>query len=266
MVINVKWGVYAALVAFVLAFTTSIALGQASFGAAVVRGLVFALLFFALGTGAWSLINNFIPELLFPEEDNTTANIFGSVPADSENPDSQSYGSRINITLGDGISRGDMADAALPDSNGANAEEVGNIADLVSGAINPAEEAKSKRGLDGIFETGYNEPAETVTPSMPDFTESAPMSGFAESSPPTTDGGGGFNMNFDNFNMGGSGGLEPFGDSFSLQTDSGGTAKTEEVLPERKVMGNTPMALEGDFNPKDIALGIRTVLETDKKG
>ena len=252
MVINFKWGVYAAIVALLLAFTTSLALGQASFGVALLRALAFAALFFALGTGAQTLINTYLPELLFPEANDAAVNVFGSEPSGMGNPDSQTYGSRINITLGDGAS-----DAALPDSNGSGNEEVGNIADLVSGAVDPAEEAKRQRGLDGINESSYTGMGEEVASSLAGFADPAP----AEAS-------GGFNMNFDGFGLGGGGfgGLEPFGDSFSLPGDSGGTAKVEEVLPERKVTGNTPMALEGDFNPKDIALGIRTVLETDKKG
>jgi len=271
MVINVKWGVYAAAVAFVLAFTTSIVLGQASFGAAILRGLAFAGLFFVLGTGAWTLINNYMPELLFPEAANDAAvNVFGSETTSLDNPDSQSYGSRVNITLGEGAPLRDAADAALPDGNGPGSEEVGNIADLVSGAVDPAEEAKRQRGLDGITGTGYNDEDGSVTPSLPDFGESESMSGFTEPAPAASDGGGGFNMNFDSFALGG-GGLEPFGDSFSLAPNSGASAgaavKEEDVfVPERKVTGNKPMALEGDFNPKDIALGIRTVLETDKRG
>jgi len=272
MVINVRWGVYAAVVAFILALTTSIFLGQASFGAAILRGLAFAGLFFVLGTGAWTLINNYMPELLFPETANdAAANVFGSGTSSIDNPDSQSYGSRVNITLGEGASLRDAADAALPDGNGSDSEEVGNISDLVSGAIDPAKEAKRQRGLDGITETGYNDGNGSVTPSLPDFGEPESMSGFTEPAPAAAaDGGGGFNMNFDSFALGG-GGLEPFGDSFSLAPNSGASAgaaaKEEDIfVPERKVTGNKPMALEGDFNPKDIALGIRTVLETDKRG
>ena len=252
MVINVKWGVYAAGAALLLAFTTSLAVGQASFGIAILRALAFAGLFFILGTGAWTLINNFIPELLVPETNDAAANIFGTEPSGLDNPDSQPYGSRVNITLGDG------SEAALPDNNGADADEVGNIADLVSGAVDPAEESKRQRGLDGINESSYNGIAEETAITMEGFAEPSPA---AEES-------GGFSMNFDSFALGGgSTGLEPFGDSFSLPPDSGAAAKEEDVfVPERKVAGNTPMALEGDFNPKDIALGIRTVLETDKKG
>jgi hypothetical protein len=248
MVINVRWGVYAAVVALLLAFTTSLALGQASFGIAFLRGLAFAALFFALGTGAWTLINNYIPELLVPEANDAVVNVFGADTSGFEGSDSQAYGSRINITVGDG------AEAALPDNNVSSGEEVGNISDLVSGAIDPAAEAKRQRGLDGIGENSYTGIGEEAASSL---------AGFAEPSPAGESGG--FSMNFDSFGLGGGGGgLDTFGDSFSLPGEA--NAKEQEVLPERKVTGNKPTPLEGDFNPKDIALGIRTVLETDKRG
>jgi hypothetical protein len=242
MHINVKWGIYAAVAALFLAFITSIFVGHASFTAALFRAVCFAALFFVLGTGAWTLINSFMPELLFPESSDATANIFG------DSSQSSDYGSHINITLGDG------EDIALPDE--ADPNNVGNIADLVSGAVDPAAEAKKEKGLDEFNESSYNDSAGDTASSLNDFGE-----------PSSAGGGGGFEMNFDSFAMGGgTAGLETFGDSFSLPADSGGTAKNDDFLPERKVTGNKPMALEGDFNPKDIAAGIRTVLENDKKG
>jgi hypothetical protein len=249
---NVKWGIYAGVAALLLAFVISIIMGQAGFAVSILRGLCFAVLFFVLGTGAWMLINTFMPELLFPEAEDAAANIFGSESGDSQSSDQQVYGSRINITLGD------KSDAALPDNDGE--DEVGNIADLVSGAVDPAAEARKNKGLDEFSENSYNEAGEGITPSM---------GGLAEGLPDLpTEENGSFSMNFDNFSLGGGlMGLEPFGDSLSLPVDNGGTAVGEEAsLPERKVTGNKPMALEGDFNPKDIAAGIRTVLETDKKG
>jgi len=267
MHINFKWGIYAGIAALLLAFTISILLAHASFGIALLRGLIFAALFFVLGAGVWTLINTYIPELLFPETNDAAINVFGTEPSsDLQGSGSQLYGSRINITLGDtsegsigapggGAPLGAM-NAALPDSNEGNPDDVGNISDLVSGAINPAEDAKKQIGLDGIGENSYTAFGEDVTPSSNDIAEPSPSGD-----------SGGFTMNFDSFTMGGgTSSLDPFGDSFSLPAGSGGTANREEALPERKVTGNTPKALEGDFNPKDIALGIRTVLENDKKG
>jgi len=255
MHINVKWGIYAGIAALFLAFITSITIGQAALGAAVLRGLGFAALFFVLGTGVWTLINTFMPELLIPDTHDAAANIFGGADSGESGSSSSTYGSNINITLGD------RGDAALPDAEDAGSEEVGNISDLVSGAIDPGAEARKNRtlsGLDGIGETSYNDGGGEPLPAL---------TGFGESSP--SEQSGGFTMNFDSFSMdsgGGAGNLEPFGDTFALPGDLGGSGGEEEVLPERKVTGNKPMALEGDFNPKDIAAGIRTVLETDKRG
>jgi hypothetical protein len=249
MVIHVKWGIYAGVAALLLAFFISILIGQAGFTISFLRAIGFAALFFVLGIGAWMLINTFIPELLFPEANDAVTNIFGSEPSDSQNHDSGSYGSYINIMVGE------RSEAALPDDGGQDTEEIGNIADLVSGAVDPAEESKQQRGLDEFSENSYTNSGEDTTPSL---------NGLAE---PASDSGS-LSMNFDSFALGGGiMGLEPFGDSFSIPGDSGGASKEEAFsLPERKVTGNKPMTLEGDFNPKDIASGIRTVLETDKKG
>jgi hypothetical protein len=253
MHINVKWGIYAAIAALLLAFLTSILLGHASFGASILRGLAFAVLFFVLGTGAWTLINTFIPEVLFPDEGNdAAANLFGPGSTGLQGSDSQLYGSRINITLAD------KADAALPENNGSDIDDVGNISDLVSGTVDPAGEAKKQRGLDEFAENSYTNTGEDSAPPVDGLTGTEPLA--------SAEGSGGFTMNFDSFTMGGgTSGMDPFGDSFSLPAD-GGAARKEEVLPERKSIGNTPKSLEGDFNPKDIALGIRTVMENDKKG
>ena len=238
MVINVKWGFYAGGAALVLAFIISIFLGRADIIVAFIRAISFAAIFFVLGTGIWTLINMFIPELLFSNSGNDAVNnIFA---ADSS--DSKGNGSRVNITVGG---------AALPDNN---ADEVGNIADLLSGAVNPAEEARKARGLDQTSENVY--------------TDMGKESSSSQNGPVEQADDGVFTMNFGNFGLGGeSEGLESYGDSFSLPAGSGGAAKEEEEsLPERKVTGNKPEALEGDFSPKEIAAGIRTVLEKDKKG
>ena len=55
-------------------------------------------------------------------------------------------------------------------------------------------------------------------------------------------------------------------DTFSLSAGDSDILKPDEILPERKVSKNKSQKLEGDFNPKEIAAGIRTVLEKDKRG
>ena len=98
---------------------------------------------------------------------------------------------------------------------------------------------------------------------------------------------GGFSMDFGSFMPGGgeTAELEPLSDSFpfastegsamsSGDADIGDTAFTadlpngnysESPSPQRKGSSKSkPAELKGDFNPKEIATGIRTVLERDK--
>jgi hypothetical protein len=48
--------------------------------------------------------------------------------------------------------------------------------------------------------------------------------------------------------------------------DSPQPAEGGAAAPERKPVGNKPEKFEGDFSPKEIAAGIRTILEKDDKG
>ena len=234
--LNLKWGFFSGLAAFVLAFAISLLFGRADLLIAALRALGFAALFFFLGTGAWVLINSYIPELLFPESNkNPVGDIFSG-----ETP-----GSRVNITLGD------TSGAALPDQHGDehSINDVENIADLVSGKFKPA-----PRHIDQESANDYNGEAGEFAPDPEGFPETS---------------GGGDLVNFSSF-FSGSNELADFGvssDSFSLDSGDNGTEETgDPFLPERKVSGNKPSEFEGDFSPKDIASGIRTVLEGDKKG
>lgn len=253
--LNIRWGIIAGIAALVLAFATSLLSGHVSLLVAALRSLGFAVLFFALGTGIWAIINTFIPELLIPgEQSSPTANVFSG----------ESSGRRVNITLGE------VSDAALPgqDSEAHSVNEVENIGDLVSGKFKPA-----ARHIDQKSANSYNEPA----------GEFIPMQDIASG------GDGGFSMNLDGFSPGGGemGMLEPlsntedfsftpadssafsfggdsaFGDGmFSDDSPLGGSG--EPSPPQRKASGNKPVEFEGDFNPKEIAAGIRTVLDKDK--
>ena len=230
---KIKWGLFPAIAAFVLALATSLLLGHAGLFAALLRALLFAALFFALGTGAWILINSYIPELLFNDN--------GSSPAsDPFSPGTS--GNRVNITLGD------TSGAALPgqdgDEHGLN--DVEDIDDLVSGRFIPP-----PRHIDQKNTDSYNDAAGEFAPGPENNT---------------TAGNDDFFMNFSSFIPGSSGEVEELEsalDSFpSVSGDSG--EGDDAPLPERKVSGNKPVKFEGDFNPKEIAAGIRTVLERDK--
>ena len=239
--INVKWGIISGGAAFVLALLSSLLVGHTGLMTAFFRALGFAALFFGMGIGVWALINTFIPDLLLPQaHHNAVENFF---PAETS-------GSRVNITVGG------TSGAALPDTDGntSGKDDVGNIADLISGAIKPA-----AKDIDQKPASGYTETAD-------DFA--LPEDGPAEA-------GGGQ----DNFSMLFGGGLDfsdssgkltdtdSMADSFPFSAGENNQANTVEYSsPERKVSGNKAEKFEGDFNPKEIAAGIRTVLERDKKG
>jgi hypothetical protein len=240
---NVKLGLISGGTAFALAFLASLLLGHVGLAIALLRALIFAALFFGLGTGAWALINSFIPELLSPDaQNNIVENVFSVGPE---------AGSQVNITVDDQI----PANAALPQDSGSDMldnDEVGDFADLASGTVKKA--VKPKKDIDQSFENSYTDDAERFTPGLLDNK------------------GGGlgeFSLDFGAFVSDGDGteGPDSFMDSFSPFSSDSEHEDTEEIpMPERTVSKNKPEKLEGDFNPKEIAAGLRTVLEKDKKG
>jgi hypothetical protein len=291
------------------------------FSTALLRALIFAVTFFALGTGIWILISSFIPELLAGgggRED--TADIFTS----------EAPGSRVNITVGN------TSGAALPDTG---VDEVGNISDLISGKIKPAAMPSAmpfEKDMDQMRPSGYTGGGGGSGPAggladvfsssdsgsggfSPDFSAFtgggfADTGDFSGSSPSPSNGKadgkdadsgvfgdfGGFTGGLaeDDSAEGPAGGLAEDGkasasaslggftgkasgsddifdddDIFSSASiySSGGTfgsdsPPAEDDTPERKISGNKAQEFEGDFNPKEIASGIRTVLDRDKKG
>jgi hypothetical protein len=248
--VNLKWGAISCLAAFVLAFVTSLFVGHTSFTVALLRAAGFGGLFFALGIGAWMLINTFIPDLLFGDPDkDTTEDIFST----------DSSGSHVNITLGD------ASDAALPGkgANAYNADDVEDIDDLVSGKI-----FQSNQRIDQEGASDY---------TMEDGDLGSATEGFAAADSSPSDapdaasfGDGNFSpIDFSSFGSSESNeaDAQSVPDFFSFTSYGNDTEDSyESPVPERKKAANKPSEYEGDFNPKEIAAGIRTVLESDKKG
>lgn len=241
---NVKWGFVSGAIAFALAFLSSMIFGHVNLPIASIRAGVFAMLFFGVGGGISALVNIFLPELLTPAAPNdVTDSVFSSdllgTPA---------AGSHVNITVDD------TPNAALPDrsigQDGAN-EEVGDFNDLIYGSI------KLAKDIDQNPVTGY-----TTDGGSTDFTPAF--------SPQKADSLGDFSMDFSAFIPADTASVQTdsFMEQFSSFPESGasGNADNTDTQPERKVSMNKPMELKGDFDPKEIAAGIRTVLEKDKRG
>jgi hypothetical protein len=262
---NVKWSGIAAGVAFALALALSLSLGQTNLLTALLRAAIFAALFFGLATAAWVLINSFIPELLSSSTPDIANNLFSTGTA----------GSRVNITVDD-------TNAALP----AGGNDVGDFNELFTPKNTHHEDSQD---IDQTPVTGYTEEGE-----VGEMGEFASTGGFAAeteefASAFDDDAGlseegeekpGEFSMDFSAFvpsGLGDDGDEDGNGETGELDPDlgalsffpeavGGGPATFEEAdVPERKVSRNKPMKLEGDFNAKEIAAGLRTVLEKDKK-
>ena len=258
---NFKWGVFSGGAAFVLALLLGLLFGHVGFLIALLRALIFAVAFFALGVGIYLVINSYIPELLVSDTGSESANIFSL----------DTPGSRVNITLGD--SGGEPryippegSGAALPEA-GSGSGEVGDIGDLGS--------VRSKQAVKDMDQTRFGDYTGYVGESggagadagMKDFSPDFPaFNAGRETAGQNTEPA----ANFSGSSLGvsdfsGFGDDDPFGfgDAFGSIGSSDAAASPE---PERKVSGNKTQALDGDFNPKEIAVGIRTVLENDKKG
>jgi hypothetical protein len=285
---NFKWGITAAIAAMIV----SVGLGLLSgvgIGHVFIRALIFGLVFFGFGFGLRFMINSFFPEILFMEEETYTQESF-------DQP-----GSRVNITLDN---TGEFAVPELYKTPG-EPDELGNIEDLVSGVFRPRTDSAQQRpspGIDRKREESYNreesfnigsdfqstpDQDDMAFPDMPSFDEPKVESPGAENpraekpnveKPVFTpsfgdDGGVGGLPDLESFAMAFSGGGEfrPSPPAASAAAGNfGGTPvpdAPEEFEPTQpaRYVASKPTPLKGDFNPKDLAKGISTVLSKDKK-
>jgi hypothetical protein len=241
----------AGLAALVLSFGTGVLSGANIFHV-ILRALIFAVVFFGIGTAIWILINNYFPELIASDDD-------------SKDPDaSMPPGSRVNITLDN--DKG----FAMPEMyrNSGAPDEVGNIGDLFSGAFRPAPAKRETPfgGMDLGGEDNYTYEGSGLS------SQNQESSGFQDAAPHNSGSGSsvapGFTPNFggDSVEWGGLPDLDAMAGSFL----SGGTEEPipdvagPKTGPERDPRGNKPQPLKGDFDPKELAQGIRTVLSKEK--
>jgi hypothetical protein len=246
------------------------------------RAIVFGIVFFGLGFGLRFIITSFFPELLFAD---------GDSPQPAESP-----GAIINITLD---SSGEYAVPELYKSSG-DSMELGNIDDLISGVFKSRNESDdiemnkkgaftpimNEVGIDTGREAGYNDVGGIRDESV---FEKPP----AERSVFTPSFG-------DDSGLGGLPDLDMMARAFSSASNSMedpasilapmpaaavsesmiSSATSIESMPLGSVMplsedlgyepakpryaGNKPQTLNGDFDPKSLAEGIRTVLSKEK--
>jgi len=259
---NIKWGITAGLFAAII----SVALGVISgvlMSYIIIRALVFLFVFFAFGAGIRALINSYFPELLYANNE-----------PDSDIGFDQPAGSQVNITLG-----GNTSEYAVPEmyKNSGDSGELGNIEDLISGNFKVRSEFESndtassgwEHGSEGIDlgrEDDYNvggvsfsaEPQEFASFQTPESSQAAPEkpvfspvfggdSDDLETLPDLGSMATVFSTGFDT-------------DEATAMPHMGDEAESSQVQYNK---GNKPQPLKGDFNPKELAEGIRTVLKKD---
>ena len=276
-----KWGITAAIAAVIV----SVGLGLLSgvgIGHVFIRALIFGLVFFGFGFGLRFLINSYFPELLYMDEEISTQESF-------DQP-----GARVNITLDN---TGEYAVPELYKTPG-DPDELGNIEDLVSGVFRPRSGSAQQRpaGIDRNREESYNsgsvdqnfsDQGNMDFPDMPSFDESRAETPRDEK--PSVESPGFekpvFTPSFgDDAGVGGLPDLETFAMAFSgggefrppqpqAAAAAGGLGSVsvpeapEEFEPTQpaRYVASKPTPLSGDFNPKDLAKGISTILSKDKK-
>jgi len=258
-VINFKWGIMPAIFALII----SVLLGAAS-GAGVshiiLRGLAFSMVFFGLGIGMWFLVNSYFPEILADDGDSAQEDAY------------EKTGTRVNITVDN---TGEYAVPELYRTTG-SPDELGNIEDLISGAFKVRSESVDRNQEESYNDNGVQGDPDPENIDFQDmFQDPAGSDKSFEDKPVFTpsfvDDSGGLGglpdldamaVAFSSFGDSG-GGSSPVVSSKGASSGFGGASNDiEETSQYNK--GNKPQPMKGDFDPQEIAQGIRTMLSKDK--
>jgi len=253
-----KSGIFAGA-AFLLSFLLGLISGT-HLPMLLVRPVIFAVLFFIISGLVSFLVNRFLPELL-------------EKTGVDEGKSSFFPGSRINITEGDNqgdalsfmqenspASSGRVPLGAQPDNTDNGMGDISSL--LLKNAASQVPDEGAPQGLDQEAQDGYNksEDVELFPGAEPLPSEET----VSRSQAPFASNGGGSD----------SADILPDLDSMAgafLPASSGEESDTTEYsvsAPSQKPLSKaakTP-AWTGDFNAKDLAAGLRTILNKEKEG
>jgi hypothetical protein len=259
-------GLIAGLAAFVLSLLTGFLAGAHALFV-FLRAGIFGVVFFGLGIGVRSLINIFF------------ADLFSGSSAEEEQDTLSHPGSHVDIVLDS------EPDAAIPERyrNRDDPEEIGNFEDLTSGMYNAARVQPKPvfKGLDQQEKDEYNSQDEdgfadeiqefsvfsgggrkkdkaefdAPTPVEPVFTpsfgsEAGDIDGLAD-----------LDAMAGAFSSGSDSGVSSGGSS---NVPSGSSPSVVSTGRSKSAASGKTGTMQGDFNPKELAEGIRTILSTDK--
>ncbi|MDR0997438.1 MAG: hypothetical protein LBL70_00085 [Treponema sp.] len=263
---NLRWSGIAAVAAFIISLLLGIFV-RAHILVVLLRAFSFALVFFFLMAVVWRLINHYLPELLH-----------GAPARDSSFMSDFETGSRVNITLGDTeIPR----NAAVPPDESSD-ESVGNIAEMARAGPSvpddpgPRPSAASPPSSPAPPQPFTAPPPGSVeVPAPVQAMDQSPQSHYTQerggvsAAPSVPAPGGGFSGASSLGDV--SGGVDSLPDLDALAGAflSPGAAETEEAdskpLPSgaREYRSKKGKDVGEDFNPKELASAIQTILKRD---
>jgi len=278
-VVYLRWALTAAAAAFIISIGLGIVSGVIAIFI-ILRAVIFAVLFFGIGFALRFIISTFFPEVLF-------------MSSEPKSQSSQEQETSHSITID---ATGEYAVPELYKSPG-SANELGNIEDLISGIFRPRtsddDESSFSAGIDRKEEEGYNKIGQGVSkdnikssgtdelesinfrdmfqdtagfdePGIQEIKQDKPA--FTPSFGYDSDGLGGL-PDLDTMAMafGGAHTAPAASSSYSGSvSDSSPIDFGESDSLQSHYVGNKPQPLKGDFNPKELAEGIRTVLTKEK--
>jgi len=287
-VVVLKWGIIAAIAAFFISVFIGIIFDVRAVHI-ILRALLFAVLFFGLGIGLRFIINSYFPELLYKEDENPTEDWYDQV------------GSRQAITQDD---VGEYAVPELyktPDGSDelGNIDDLisgsFNPRDGTKGIDRNTEAGYNNKGdfnKTGQVSSSESQDISNVFPEEFPFHDDGLMDNAAAGSSPAVDRqqfspSFGENAGYESlpdldlmaraFSSGFGGApvsipptpaqtFIPATAAANSSALSSNTPKLDELepTPQRYRGGNKPQPMKGDFNPKELAEGLRSVLEKDK--
>jgi len=245
--INFRVSGIAAGVAFVLSLVIGLMSGTA-FSAILLRAFVFALVFFALsGLGFW-LVSRYLPELLGGAE--------AGGGGDIDDFDISVPGSRVNISVGETPVEGAFPGDASEDldnidgksSAGSNTADNNTAffsepADLQTAGSQAESSQVENSPLDQEKKTEYNQKGD-FTDDIGSLVDPETFEKEMEEELPD---------------------MGNIGEGFA-ESEQSMEAENFDAPPEPRRSSSKKPALADDFNPKELAKAIQTVLKKDEKG
>ena len=277
---DLKLGGIAAAAAFILSFLIGL-ISQSTMPLLIIRPFIFALIFFVLFIAAKFLLSQFMPELFDGDSGSNPALFPGSVVniMEGDNPGlTDEYSSDTSLgEPGDGLSwqaPNDAASAARPDDSDISLGDISALSEVAERkkAVKTETSTGVLSGMDQTMDNGYtglgdlDKISQSTSPmgfdagvfgSMEAPAKPVKKAKAAKSGSPVL-----FSDSDDSLPD-----LDSMAGVFAKAStdEESETASYTEPSSGKRKSANKEQALDGDFTPKDMAEGIRTVLKKDKE-